>query len=667
VAQPTPKPTELPTDPRTHAHGVAQGLINQTNNGEYNANSAARAYRDYFASNGGQQADLDKARSETAKLSADDPRRRDLNALDGYASQPKDTSSQAGVKHLYHATVASEHAAYLTPKSPEQKAHYALADAADAAAHGLPNAGKLAGKVDTSLIHPMLKSYADSLKATPTPPAPKPAPVPKQKASKPVLTPLSAQDHRDQADVMYKAVKALPQGSTKGKWPLIEMNQLHGNLADAHDFIGAGNKSKAGAYLKAAQKKLRTIPADTVADKGPEYAKAHALAKQGVAQLKAALNPKSESPSTPKIETGAPKNFTPANAAQWKKIHDDAVSSIPALDKGLDSVMTGPAASRLRKAHTHLSKASTETGADQGHSLESAAHHLQSALAHGANVHPDLAAHYKTARESLSAQLKANTVGKVAAYESQLKPTKEQPKTSLGAHISTVAKLPDKVGENGDIHAGVSTALDAIGKLHGAPAHVKQIPILYKGGAAGNVANAAGVYFHATKHYPTGVITVKPKGGLHAAITAAHEMGHFVDRRFISPGQTGFSSHGKDGDPHMKAVMDAIRASDTHKELTGLKGQKHAPVTLKDGSAASSPVNGKYLDYMLSPHELFARAYAQHVANHSGSPAMIADVQKAANRTDTPYHSQWKDQEFKPIGDAMDRMMEAKGWKAKSK
>jgi hypothetical protein len=71
-----------------------------------------------------------------------------------------------------------------------------------------------------------------------------------------------------------------------------------------------------------------------------------------------------------------------------------------------------------------------------------------------------------------------------------------------------------------------------------------------------------------------------------------------------------------------------------------------------------------YLDYMLQPREVFARAYAQYIANRSDDDTLKAELrdrqEKDAN--ENSYPQTWTDEEFAPIADDFDRMFEDLGW-----
>ncbi len=128
------------------------------------------------------------------------------------------------------------------------------------------------------------------------------------------------------------------------------------------------------------------------------------------------------------------------------------------------------------------------------------------------------------------------------------------------------------------------------------------------------------------------------------ALTAAHEIGHFLDLEAIgTAGQFATQS----GDHLMHQVLAAAKDTDAVKALqTRL---------VNTGTARGK----QYLRYLLSDVEIWARAYSQYIAEKSGSLTMLSDLKKALA---AEAHRQWTEGDFKPVAEAIDKMFQQLGW-----
>src|SRR6185369_430069 len=110
-----------------------------------------------------------------------------------------------------------------------------------------------------------------------------------------------------------------------------------------------------------------------------------------------------------------------------------------------------------------------------------------------------------------------------------------------------------------------------------------------------------------------------------------HETGHFLDLMGIgTKGQFSSAS----GEAGMDKVSEAIKASKAFKVLeSGFN------------TAATRRERG-YYGYLITPHELWARAYAQFVAQESRHPTLLADL---ANLRKMHVGRQWEADDFEPI------------------
>lgn len=133
--------------------------------------------------------------------------------------------------------------------------------------------------------------------------------------------------------------------------------------------------------------------------------------------------------------------------------------------------------------------------------------------------------------------------------------------------------------------------------------------------------------------------TIRARGD-HIEHTLVHEIGHFIDHRGF-PGAFWASHH----DPVLAPWRKAVYASDAIKQI-------RQELSEPGGFAA-------YAEYLLEPHEAWARSYAQWITRKSGDP--VLREQLARIRQDL-IPAQWADDDFAPISDAIDEVMRAMGW-----
>jgi hypothetical protein len=134
------------------------------------------------------------------------------------------------------------------------------------------------------------------------------------------------------------------------------------------------------------------------------------------------------------------------------------------------------------------------------------------------------------------------------------------------------------------------------------------------------------------------------KDGLWPALTAVHETGHFLDLEAIgSKGEMASES----GGAVFKGFLDAVKQSDA---IMGLE-QKLA--------AAPSIGVRNHLRYLLSNREIWARAYAQFVAERSGSARLAGELARAVKAEES---RQWQADDFAPVAAEIEKMFKGLGW-----
>jgi hypothetical protein len=138
-------------------------------------------------------------------------------------------------------------------------------------------------------------------------------------------------------------------------------------------------------------------------------------------------------------------------------------------------------------------------------------------------------------------------------------------------------------------------------------------------------------------------LAIRPSGPW-PALTTAHEVGHLLD--LVAIGRPGdFASVRPEA--AMAGVLAAAEKSDA---IAGLRAQL---------AATTNAATANHLNYLLYPWEIFARAYAQFIAEKSASPLLQTQLQSAL---EAEKFRQWTKEDFAPVADAINKMFQQLGW-----
>ena len=91
-----------------------------------------------------------------------------------------------------------------------------------------------------------------------------------------------------------------------------------------------------------------------------------------------------------------------------------------------------------------------------------------------------------------------------------------------------------------------------------------------------------------------------------------------------------------------------------------LQQLRFSPFVEIDGQIAY--IDPNHINYLLSPHELFARSFAQYIAVSSGDKILKQHLDETREMPGYGV-SQWSDDDFGPIKSAFDKYFESIGWK----
>ena len=148
----------------------------------------------------------------------------------------------------------------------------------------------------------------------------------------------------------------------------------------------------------------------------------------------------------------------------------------------------------------------------------------------------------------------------------------------------------------------------------------------------------------------------------HAALTAVHEVGHFLD-------YSGLGAAGEfcsvDGDT-LGPWRAAVRGSGAVQRLGQLWRftEARAREPQAGGDGVRYQAEHRYIEYLLQNEELWARSYAQFIAVKSGHPELREQLGRLRARPERRlyYGSQWDDEDFLPIQTAIEAVFRRQGW-----
>lgn len=151
----------------------------------------------------------------------------------------------------------------------------------------------------------------------------------------------------------------------------------------------------------------------------------------------------------------------------------------------------------------------------------------------------------------------------------------------------------------------------------------------------------------------------------HPELTTVHEIGHFIDHMGVGTPGLHSSSAGE-----LVKWNTAVRNSRAYKRLEEIRGMERVHYTDPIfGQPASLKVDPKLMDYVMSDNELFARSYAQFVAQRSGNKTLLKQVEAqrgirpdAATVRDDILPMQWEEDDFGEIDAAFVELFRGLGW-----
>lgn len=228
-----------------------------------------------------------------------------------------------------------------------------------------------------------------------------------------------------------------------------------------------------------------------------------------------------------------------------------------------------------------------------------------------------------------------------------------KPKVPMPAGPPVSDGLDVKV-EMPHLKAAADKVLNIIDKIHG-DGNLPKIKLeeTKKAGYEGYIT------YSTVLNKPTGMAVNKEAS--FPAGTIAHEIGHFLDFSGIPIKDKVGNYRDWEKDPIFTKFIAAVDNSDAVKSLRGLEGQK----IYKTTAGREYPLDAKYIKYLTSRHEIWARAYAQWLATRSQDADLLADMRDSRKHgaADPYLGKQWADDDFEPIAKEIDAIFKKLGWR----
>ena len=142
--------------------------------------------------------------------------------------------------------------------------------------------------------------------------------------------------------------------------------------------------------------------------------------------------------------------------------------------------------------------------------------------------------------------------------------------------------------------------------------------------------------------------------------TLLHEIGHWLDHASIGGGPPDFASASSD---LLAEWREAVKKSKAAKKFRRLKKDGLVKVNHPKLGVVDRTVDDAYIKYLTSHEELFARSYAQYIAEETGDPVLLEQLASELGDPEIGYPEQWETNDFKKIKKAFNNLFEALGWK----
>ena len=205
----------------------------------------------------------------------------------------------------------------------------------------------------------------------------------------------------------------------------------------------------------------------------------------------------------------------------------------------------------------------------------------------------------------------------------------------------------------------INDARKAIDSVHG-DGQLPTIPV-----HRATNTNIHGSYYRDENNTPQQIL-VSDQGD-HPRLTTVHEVGHFLEHTAIPGDKTTDGIRDWSSDKRMAGWRKAVQESEAVKRLKSLQSVDTVEFIHPDGTPEDIWIKQTHVAYLLKEDEIWARSYAQYIASRANDPklkAELANELKKMTRERLPYPKQWSEEDFKPIGRAIDGLFKELGWRS---
>lgn len=250
--------------------------------------------------------------------------------------------------------------------------------------------------------------------------------------------------------------------------------------------------------------------------------------------------------------------------------------------------------------------------------------------------------------------------------EQAISGTTEPTRKPQGPAVSGGLKTP-KSGKYKDTY---QRAIDAIDSVHG-DGELPELPV--KTVSAKKSKKMGGfeaqyyrsLYSSNTPDPKANKITIN-SAGEHMEFTFIHEVGHYLDFQVLGGLDFGSTHVTAEGQLMHEWGLAVKNSEATQALVRKYKNPDSFEVEIVDDwgrgqHVYTSKPNKDHILYLLDNKELWARSYAQYIAEKSGDPVLLEQLDK--ERQDKVYGERhWSKEDFAPISKAIDDMFESLGW-----
>lgn len=220
----------------------------------------------------------------------------------------------------------------------------------------------------------------------------------------------------------------------------------------------------------------------------------------------------------------------------------------------------------------------------------------------------------------------------------------------------------------GNMKGAVQHVTEAVDRVHGATGLLPTDVVMFPDDNVGT-----GKYYAGSDRDR---IHLRP-GSERPHLTAAHEIGHMIDRRALPPSDRPATDKPVTWTAQMHALWHAVESSERWRTLQEeFLRTDHQISRLERDLAAAPPedveaiedalkdrrAHARFVRYLMRPAEVFGRVYAHWVAWRSGSISMLDEIDETLRLPTPEAMTAWTHNDFLPIAAAFDRIAADLGW-----